>query len=147
MIIRRCFFAAAAALGLALATLGAVPTSAQSERPGAAVKPRVGPPPREAPDAWCRLYDFRLDAIDQAVCADRALIAKHDQVAGLQRTLQGAAGLPRSLLIGQQHKAWLEERAQCAGADVTACLDRLYDARIVELAEAIMTERQQGRQQ
>jgi hypothetical protein len=123
------------------AALGAPPAAAQNERPESTVRRPIVPPPREAPDAWCRLYDFRLSAIDQAVCADRRLVDKHSRVADLQWSLQRAAGLPRSLRLWQLHRAWLDERAQCAGANVGACLGRLYDARIVELAEAIVMER------
>lgn len=44
--------------------------------------------------------------------------------------------------LEQTHRAWLDDRAQCTGLDITACLDRLYDARIQELADATVMEQQ-----
>ena len=129
------------------AALCAAAAQAQNEGMGVPGPTVIRPPfaqPREAPDAWCRRgRDYWLSAIDQAVCADRALLDKHIRVADLQRSLQRAAGFPRTLRLEQLHKLWLQDRAQCAGADVTACLDHLYDARMRELADAIVMERQQ----
>jgi hypothetical protein len=132
------------------AALCAAAAQAQNEGtavPGPSVTRPLGPQPREAPDAWCRRgRDYWLSAIDQAVCADRALLDKHIRVADLQRSLQRAAGFPRTLRLEQLHKLWLQDRAQCAGADVTACLDHLYDARMRALADAIVMEQDHKQQ-
>jgi hypothetical protein len=128
------------------AALCAAAAQAQNEgtgvpRPG--VTRPLGPPLKAPSDAWCYPENaYRLSAIDQVVCADRALLNKHIRVADLQWSLQRAAGFPRTLRLEQLHKLWLQDRAQCAGADVTACLERLYDARMRELADAIVMERQ-----
>ena len=134
--------------GMIIVAAALCAAAAQAQNEGMGV-PRPGvtrpdmPPPREAPDAWCRTENaYRLSAIDQVVCADRTLVNKHIRVADLQWSLQRAAGFPRTLRLEQLHKTWLQDRAQCAGADVTACLDRLYDARMRELADAIVMERQ-----
>src|SRR5216684_810678 len=139
-------------LGTVIVAAALCAATAQAQHEGMAVpgpsvtRPHM-PAPREAPDAWCRRgSDYWLSAIDQAVCADRALLDKHIRVADLQRSLQAAAGFPRTLRLEQLHKLWLQDRARCAGADVTACLGHLYDARMRELADAIVMEQQEKQQ-
>jgi uncharacterized protein len=78
--------------------------------------------------------------MDKAVCADRALLDKHIRVGLMQRSLETVVGFPRTLRFEQAHRAWLGDRVQCTGPDVTECLHRLYDAQIRELADSIATE-------
>lgn len=101
-----------------------------------------------APDAACRPDDaYRLAAMDKAVCSDRALVDKHHRLGLIQQSLQKVAGFPRTLRLEQMHRTWLDDRVQCTGPDVTACLHRLYDARIKEITDAIASEKQAGRRQ
>jgi hypothetical protein len=128
------------------ATLCAASAQAQNERSDdrrPAMSRPLNNPPQEAPDAFCRADSvYRLTAIDRAVCAERTLLDKHLRVGVMQRSLQRVAGFPRMMRLEQMHRAWLDDRAQCTGPDVTACLDRLYEERIHELADAIVMERQ-----
>ena|SRR5262245_3421757 len=91
-------------------------------------------------EGWCQSDPDKLTAMDKAVCADRALLDKHIRVGLMQRSLQTVVGFPRTLLFEQAHRTWLGDRARCTGPDVAACLHRLYDARIQELAHSIATE-------
>ena len=85
--------------------------------------------------------------VDKAVCSDRTLVDKHDRLGLAQRLLQNVIGFPRTLRAEQMYKTWLDDRAQCAGPEVNACLHRLYDARIKEITDAIASEKQAGRRQ
>ena len=107
--------------GMIIAAVALCAAAAQAQNEGTGVpRPGVtrplGPPPKAPSDAWCYTgNDYRLSAIDQVVCADRTLVDKHIRVADLQRSLQRAAGFPRTLRLEQLHKTWLQDRAQCAG--------------------------------
>src|SRR5262245_43691366 len=134
---------------IVIAALHAVPALAQSERSDEQGSVVSRPPmsqhwihPRAiAPnDEWCRSGADRLPTMDKMVCADRVLLDKHIRVGLMQRSLETIVGFPQTLRFEQAHRAWLGDRAQCTGPDVTACLHRLYDARIQELAHSIATE-------
>ena len=78
----------------------------------------------------------RINQVDETSCT-----ARPDHTVGvMQRSLETIVGFPQTLRFEQAHKAWLGDRAQCTGPDVTACLHRLYDVRIQELAHSIATE-------
>jgi hypothetical protein len=130
---------------IVIAALCAVSAQAQSER-SEDQRPAVRRPapaaksPNWPEEGWCQSDPDKLTAMEKAVCADRALLDKHIRVGVMQRSLQTVVGLPRTLLFEQRHRAWLGDRVQCTGSDVTACLHRLYDARIQELAHSIATE-------
>ena len=100
----------------------------------------IHPRARAQDDGWCRSDADGLPTMDKTVCADRALLDKHIRVGVMQRSLETIVGFPQTLRFEQAHRAWLGGRAQCTGPDVTACLHRLYDARIQELAHSIATE-------
>jgi hypothetical protein len=133
---------AASGIIIVIAALCAVSAQAQSERSddGRPTVSRRSPQPKamEVPDAFCR-SDY-LSAIDRAICADRALVDKHIRVGAMQRSLETVVGFPRTLRFEEARRAWLGDRVQCTGPDVTECLHRLYDARIQELAYSIATE-------
>src|SRR5262245_21850329 len=127
------------------AALCAVLAHAQGERTEdqrPAVR-RPAPPaisPNWPEEGWCQSDPDKLTAMDKAVCADRALLDKHIRVGLIQRSLQRVVGFPRTLRFEEALRAWLGDRARCTGPDVAACLHRLYDARIQELAHSIATE-------
>lgn len=133
---------------IVIAALHAVSALAQSERSddqrSVVSRPPMSHPihPRAAAqdDGWCRSSADRLPTMDKTVCADRALLDKHIRVGVMQRSLETIVGFPQTLRFEQAHRAWLGGRAQCTGPDVPACLHRLYDARIQELADSIATE-------
>ena len=121
---------------IVIAALHAVSVHAQGDR-----RPAVrGAAPKGPADEWCQSDPDKLTAMDKAVCADRALLDKHIRVVLMLRSLQTVVGFPRTLRFEQAHRAWLGDRVQCTGPDVTECLHRLYDARIQELANSIATE-------
>jgi hypothetical protein len=130
---------------IVIAALHAVSALAQNER-SEDQRPAVRRPAPQAKsmywqeEGWCQSDPDKLTAMDKAVCADRALLDKHIRVGVMQRSLQTVVGFPRTLRFEQAHRAWLGGRAQCTGPDVTACLHRLYDAQIQELAHSIATE-------
>jgi hypothetical protein len=100
-------------------------------------------PPQAFPDAMCRSGEAdRLTDVDRVVCTDRTLVDKHYRLGITQRSLQGVVGFPRTLRFEQMHRTWLGDRVQCLGVEVTACLHRIYDARLDELTNAIALEKQ-----
>jgi hypothetical protein len=132
---------AASGIVIAIAALHAVSAHAQSERSDDP-RPAIRRPPPSAPkapdDDFCRAS--WVTAIDKEVCAHRTLLDKHLRVRLMLGSLNTLVGFPRTLRVVQMHKAWLDDRAKCTGSEVTACLHRLYDARVQELADSIATE-------
>jgi uncharacterized protein len=61
------------------------------------------------------------------------------ELAALKRIVNEA----KATELDAAQAAWLEGRKQCEGRRAVACLDRLYDARLLELREALVAARQQ----
>ncbi len=101
------------------------------------IPPRISgaPPPKGAPPP-CNLPNPSGDtAIDKAICASTTLLRKDRRIASLFDALKRAAEQAKAAQLDADQQAWLDSRKQCSGADMVACLGRLYDGRLRELAK------------
>ena len=92
------------------------------------------PPPKPLPLPPCKLGNPSGDtAIDKALCANASLLRKDRRIRSLFDALKRATEQDKAAQLDADQQAWLDSRKQCSGADMIACLGRLYDARLGEL--------------
>jgi uncharacterized protein YecT (DUF1311 family) len=125
------------AVYLAMIIVAAPPALAQKNEGTGVLTPRGvplgAPPPKPAPPP-CKLGNPSGDtAIDKAICANATLLRKDRRVAPAFEALKRAVEQAKIPQLETDQQAWLDSRKQCTGADMVACLGRLYDARLGEL--------------
>src|SRR5712691_9848888 len=119
------------------AACSAPPAQAQKNEGTGVLAPRGvplgAPPPKSAPPP-CKLPNPSGETtIDKAICASTTLLRKDRRIASLFEALKRAAEQAKAAQLDADQQAWLDSRKQCSGADMVACLGRLYDARLREL--------------
>jgi uncharacterized protein YecT (DUF1311 family) len=132
--------AACLAMIIVAAACAAPPAQAQKNEGTGVLAPRGipprisgAPPPKGAPPP-CNLPNPSGEtAIDKAICASASLLRKDRRVASLFDALKRAAEPAKAAALDADQQAWRDSRKQCSGADLVACLGRLYDGRLREL--------------
>jgi uncharacterized protein YecT (DUF1311 family) len=125
------------AMIIVAAACAAPPAQAQKNEGTGVLAPRGvplgAPPPKPAPPP-CKLGNPSGDtAIDKAICANASLLRKDRRVAQAFEALKRAVEQAKIPQLETDQQAWLDSRKQCSGADMVACLGRLYDTRLREL--------------
>ena len=126
------------AMIIAAAACSAPPAQAQKNEGTGVLAPRGvplgAPPPKPAPPTPCKLANPSGEtAIDKAICANATLLRKDRRIALLFDALKRAAEQAKAPQLEADQQAWLDLRKGCSGADMVACLGRVYDARLREL--------------